>query len=78
MNRLFAAPMASEPFSFSRVLRCRRTRPLFVAIDSKAFFLYDYHQTSVGEEYGALYFFKLDSGGVSGMSGGYGLIVPTG
>jgi hypothetical protein len=31
-----------------------------------------------GAECGALYFFKLDSGGVSGMSGEYGLIVPTG
>jgi hypothetical protein len=38
----------------------------------------DYHRTSAGVECGALYFFKLDSGGVSIMSGGYGLIVPTG
>jgi hypothetical protein len=38
----------------------------------------DYHRTSAGAECGALYFFKFDSGGVSIMSGGYGLIVPTG
>jgi hypothetical protein len=42
------------------------------------FFLNDYHRTSAGADCGALYFFKLDSGGVSGMSGEYGLIVPTG
>jgi hypothetical protein len=31
-----------------------------------------------GAECGALYFFKLDSGGVSVMSGEYDLIVSTG
>jgi hypothetical protein len=38
----------------------------------------DYYRSSAGAECGALYFFKLDSGGVSVMSGEYGLIVPTG
>jgi hypothetical protein len=38
----------------------------------------DYYRSSAGAEYGTLYFFKLDSGGVSVMSGEYGLIVPTG
>jgi hypothetical protein len=41
-------------------------------------FLYDYHRTSAGAEWGALHFFKPESGGVSVMSSGYGLIVPTG
>jgi hypothetical protein len=38
-------------------------------------FLSDYHPSSAGAECGALYFFKLDSGGAYVMSGGYGLIV---
>jgi hypothetical protein len=38
----------------------------------------DYQRSSAEADCGALYFFKLDSGGVSVMSGVYGLIVPTG
>jgi hypothetical protein len=42
------------------------------------FILSDYQRSSAGADCGALYFFKLDSGEVSVMSGEYGLVVPTG